>query len=86
MAKGCVSDSKPIIGHVNGAVVDTMAPGVREYLGEVGVARGGMVQVESTGVDVTNSRSTLALPSAHPFFPWRMPCRYRRANTLYCGF
>ncbi len=32
----------------------------------VGVARSGMVQAESAGVDVTNSRSALTLASIHP--------------------
>jgi hypothetical protein len=32
----------------------------------VGVARSGMASAESAGVDVTNSRSALALASIHP--------------------
>jgi hypothetical protein len=69
MAKGRVADSKLMIGLIGGAVgmvqavgapaaavvmvVDTMALGVRQDSGVVGVARDGMAQVEPVGADAT---------------------------------
>jgi len=67
MAKGRVAASKAMIGLIDGAVgmvqavgapaavvvVDTMALGVRQDSGVVGVARGGMAQVEPAGADAT---------------------------------
>ena len=65
MAKGCVAASKAMIRLIDGAVgmvqavgapavvVDTMALGVRQDSGVVGVARGGMAQVEPAGADTT---------------------------------
>ncbi len=66
MAKGRVAASKPmirLIGRVVGmvqavgapavVVVDTMALGVRQDSGVVGVARDGMAQVEPVGADAT---------------------------------
>jgi hypothetical protein len=66
MAKGRMADSKPMIGLIGGAVgmvqavgapaaaaVDTMALGVRQDSGVVGVARGGMAQVEPAVADAT---------------------------------
>ena len=83
MAKGRVMASKPMIGLIDGAVgmvqavgapavvVDTMALGVRQDSGVVGVARGGMAQVEPAGADATEyilgSGLTLALFLS--FFP-----------------
>ena len=64
MAKGRVADSKPMIGLIGEAVgmvqavgapavvVDTMALGVRQDLGVVGVVRGGMA-LEPGGADAT---------------------------------
>ena len=65
MAKGRVAASKAMIGLIGGAVgmvqavgapaaaVDTMALGVRQDSGVVGVVRGGMAQVEPGGADAT---------------------------------
>jgi hypothetical protein len=68
MAKGRVAASKLMIGLIGGAVgmvqavgapavvvvvVDTMALGVRQDSGVVGVVRGGMAQVEPAGADAT---------------------------------
>ena len=65
MAKGRVAASKAMIGLIDGAVgmvqavgapaavVDTMALGVRQDSGVVGVVRGGMAQVEPAGADAT---------------------------------
>ena len=66
MAKGCVAASKAMIGLIDGAVgmvqavgapavvvvVDTMALGVRQDSGVVGVVRGGMA-LEPGGADAT---------------------------------
>jgi len=66
MVNGRVVDRKPMIGLIGRAVamvqtmgtsaavvVDTMALGVRQDSGVVGVARGGMAQVEPEGADAT---------------------------------
>jgi hypothetical protein len=66
MANGRVAASKPMVGLIGGAVgmvqavgapavvvMDTMALGVRQDSGVVGVARDGMAQVEPGGADAT---------------------------------
>jgi hypothetical protein len=65
MAKGRVAASKAMIRLIDGAVgmvqavgapavvVDTMALGVRQDSGVVGVVRGGTAQVEPAGADAT---------------------------------
>jgi hypothetical protein len=65
MAKGRVAASKAMIRLIDGAVgmvqavgapvvvVDTMALGVRQDSGVVGVVRGGMAQMEPAGADAT---------------------------------
>jgi hypothetical protein len=70
MAKGRVANSKPMIGLIGEAagmvqavgapaavvvVVDTMALGVRQDSGVVGVVRGGMAQMEPARADATES-------------------------------
>ena len=67
MAKGRVAASKAMIRLIDGAVgmvqavgapaavVDTMALGVRQDSGVVGVVRGGMAQMEPAGADATES-------------------------------
>jgi hypothetical protein len=83
MARVRVAGSKAMIGLIGGAgemvlvggawvVVDTKAVGgAREDLEVVGVAHGGMDQVDSVGADDTEMSSFYDLLSfSHSFFPW----------------